>query len=159
MEKGYSLKQLDSYCDLNLLQLLYDKGFRFKTGTEGHRVIHNLAEDRFNRGDVSYCEDYITHAAVVEWLRVNHNIDVIVLPYFTPKNTKCYHYEITTDGLKEISNQQERFLKVMQASHQDIPGNYIDDDLLEANLFKMGFAFKTPQAAYSAAIDFVLGQL
>ena len=69
-----TFEQYESYCDLKLLQLLYDKGFRFKLETEGHRVINNLAEQRFNEGDVSYCNNYITYSVVVEWLRVNHGI-------------------------------------------------------------------------------------
>jgi hypothetical protein len=73
-----TFEQYESYCDLKLLQLLYDKGFRFKLETEGHRVINNLAEQRFNEGDVSYCNNYITYSVAVEWLRVNHGIWVSV---------------------------------------------------------------------------------
>jgi hypothetical protein len=73
-----TFEQYESYCDLKLLQLLYDKGFRFKLETEGHRVINNLAEQRFNEGDVSYCNNYITYSVVIEWLRVNHGIWVSV---------------------------------------------------------------------------------
>jgi hypothetical protein len=80
-------EQYESYCDLKLLQLLYDKGFRFKIETEGHRVINNLAEQRFNEGDVSYCNNYITYSVVVEWLRVNHGIWVSVL---IPSETTWY---------------------------------------------------------------------
>ena len=78
-----TFEQYESYCDLKLLQLLYDKGFRFKLETEGHRVINNLAEQRFNEGDVSYCNNYITYSVVIEWLRVNHGIWIYVLPYST----------------------------------------------------------------------------
>jgi hypothetical protein len=74
MNTHVTFEQYESYCDLKLLQLLYDKGFRFKLETEGHRVINNLAEQRFNEGDVSYCNNYITYSVVVEWLRVNHGI-------------------------------------------------------------------------------------
>ena len=83
MNTHVTFEQYESYCDLKLLQLLYDKGFRFKLETEGHRVINNLAEQRFNEGDVSYCNNYITYSVVVEWLRVNHGIWIYVLPYST----------------------------------------------------------------------------
>jgi hypothetical protein len=73
-----TFEQYESYCDLKLLQLLYDKGFRFKLETEGHRVINNLSEQRFNEGDVSYCNNYITYSVVVEWLRINHGIWVSI---------------------------------------------------------------------------------
>jgi hypothetical protein len=75
-----TFEQYESYCDLKLLQLLYDKGFRFKIEKEGRRVINNLAEQRFNEGDVSYCNNYITYSVVVEWLRINHGIWVYPLP-------------------------------------------------------------------------------
>jgi hypothetical protein len=69
-----TIEQYESYCNLELLQKLYNKGFRFKLDTEGNRVTNNLAEQRFNDGDVSYCDNYITYSVVVEWLRVNHGI-------------------------------------------------------------------------------------
>jgi len=69
-----TFEKYESYCDLNILQFIYDKGFRFKLETEGHRVTNNLAEQRFNEGDIRYCDNYITYSVVIEWLRVNHGI-------------------------------------------------------------------------------------
>jgi hypothetical protein len=75
-------KKFESYCNLELLQLLYNNGFRFKLSTEGHRVTNNLAEQKFNEGDVTYCKDYITYSIVVEWIRLVHNIDVYPKPQY-----------------------------------------------------------------------------
>ncbi len=68
----------ESYCSLETLQLLHDKGLRFYESTTGHRVDHCLAEQKFNEGNISYCENYLTHAIVVEWLRVNHGMWIVV---------------------------------------------------------------------------------
>lgn len=64
----------EHYCSLEMLQLLYDKGMRFHEEMVDGRVMHSLAEQRFNEGDVSYLKDTATHQIVVEWLRVNHGI-------------------------------------------------------------------------------------
>lgn len=64
----------EHYCSLELLQLLYDKGMRFREWTEGAFHRNSLAEKRFNEGDVSHLKDTVTHQIVVEWLRVNHGI-------------------------------------------------------------------------------------
>jgi|694.fasta_scaffold88259_7 hypothetical protein len=89
-----TFEQYESYCDLKLLQLLYDKGFRFKLETEGHRVINNLAEQRFNEGDVSYCNNYITYSVVVEWLRVNHGIWICVNKSKDAEDNGWFHYYV-----------------------------------------------------------------
>jgi hypothetical protein len=64
----------EHYCSLELLQLLYDKGMRYREWTEGAFTHNSLAEHRFNQGDVSHLKDTVTHQIVVEWLRVNHGI-------------------------------------------------------------------------------------
>jgi hypothetical protein len=64
----------EQYCSLEMLQLLYDKGMRYREWTEGAFTHNSLAEHRFNEGDVSYLKDTATHQIVVEWLMVNHGI-------------------------------------------------------------------------------------
>jgi hypothetical protein len=132
-----TFEQYESYCDLKLLQLLYDKGFRFKLETEGHRVINNLAEQRFNEGDVSYCNNYITYSVVVEWLRINHGIWINV--YYKPKY-KQYDYSVVN-----INWNEEELSKNLK---KDI------DEILE-NIFKEKKKYDSPQEAYSAAIDYI----
>ena len=68
----------EHYCSLELLQLLYDKGMRYREWVENNRVQNSLSEQRFNEGDVSYQKDTVTHQIVVEWLRVNFGIWVHV---------------------------------------------------------------------------------
>jgi hypothetical protein len=98
-----TFEQYESYCDLKLLQLLYDKGFRFKLETEGHRVINNLAEQRFNEGHVSYCNNYITYSVVVEWLRVNHGIWV-------------YSYNNGTSWIGSIQKTNGSIIRIIPAN-------------------------------------------
>jgi hypothetical protein len=64
----------EHYCSLEMLQLLYDKGMRYREWTDGAFTHNSLAEHRFNQGDVSHLKDTVTHQIVVEWLRVNHGI-------------------------------------------------------------------------------------
>jgi hypothetical protein len=70
----------EHYCSLELLQLLYDKGMRYREWTDGAFTHNSLAEHRFNQGDVSHLKDTVTHQVVVEWLRVNHGIWISVQP-------------------------------------------------------------------------------
>jgi hypothetical protein len=68
----------EHYCSLEMLQLLYDKGMRYREWTDGAFTHNSLAEHRFNQGDVSHLKDTVTHQVVVEWLRVNHGIWIYV---------------------------------------------------------------------------------
>jgi hypothetical protein len=70
----------EHYCSLELLQLLYDKGMRYREWTEGAFTHNSLAEHRFNQGDVSHLKDTVTHQIVVEWLRVNFYVWITPLP-------------------------------------------------------------------------------
>jgi hypothetical protein len=70
----------EHYCSLELLQLLYDKGMRYREWTDGAFTFNSLAEKRFNDGDVSYLKDAITYQIVIEWLRINHGIWISVQP-------------------------------------------------------------------------------
>jgi hypothetical protein len=85
--KPVDINELEMYCDLNILQLLYDKGFRFKLFNirEERHVNYNLAKQKFNEGDVSYCKNYLTYSVVVTWLRINFDIWIMVLPLLNNK--------------------------------------------------------------------------
>jgi len=134
-----TFEQYESYCDLKLLQLLYDKGFRFKLETEGHRVINNLAEQRFNEGDVSYCNNYITYSVVVEWLRINHGIWVYV------------------DWMSRTKPYNHGFYSYLRGTNMPLnKDNWIPiNDTIEPGYQ----VFETPQKAYSAAFDYILNNL
>jgi hypothetical protein len=137
--KQITIEQYESYCNLELLQKLYNKGFRFKLSTEGNRVTNNLAEQRFNEGDVSYCDNYITYSVLIEWLRVNHGIWI-------------YTYSVAP-----YISEDEDYPKIVWVSkiqkfkEFDIFVN--TDNELAIN------HFNTPQEAYSAAFDYVLNNL
>jgi hypothetical protein len=117
---------------LKLLQLLYDKGFRFKLETEGHRVINNLAEQRFNEGDVSYCNNCITYSVVVEWLRVNHGIWVSV-------------------GVGNLFHEDKFFILIKKYNIDRWELTPLDNERHSP--------YDTPQQAYSAAFDYILNNL
>jgi len=86
----------EHYCSLELLQLLYDKGMRYREWTDGVFTHNSLAEKRFNEGDVSYLKDTVTHQIVVEWLRVNHSIWIYTSSHEVDK--WCYHIGKTIAG-------------------------------------------------------------
>jgi len=79
-------------CSLELLQLLYDKGMRYREWGEGTLTYNSLAEKKFNEGDVSYLKDTVTHQIVLEWLRVNHGIWISVS--LDLSNTQLFDFEI-----------------------------------------------------------------
>jgi hypothetical protein len=89
--KQVTIEQYESYCNLELLQKLYNKGFKFKLNTKGNRVTNNLAEQRFNEGDVSYCDNYITYSVLIEWLRINHGIWIEVVK---PVRQKLFRFNV-----------------------------------------------------------------
>jgi hypothetical protein len=98
----------EHYCSLELLQLLYDKGMRYREWTDGAFTHNSLAEHRFNQGDVSHLKDTVTHQIVVEWLRVNHGIWVSVS--LDLSNTQLFDFEI----------QKEQWLHLSEG-HYDTP--------------------------------------
>lgn len=96
---------------------------------------------------------------VEEWLRINHDIDIIVLINTIYKDEeKHYFYEIVK-GVKVVSKTSELHSAILDACHQEIPGNYVNKDMYDLKVFEMGFAFKTPQEAFSNALDFILSNL
>ena len=132
-----TIEQYESYCDLELMQFLYNKGFRFRLFTEGHRVSNNLAEQRFNEGDVTYCKNYITFSIVCEWLRVNHGI------------------HIKDDFEREYSFEKD---KVVSTKYRCYVNKFTES--ISGYDFKFRTQlFSTPQEAYSASFDYILNNL
>lgn len=138
------LEKLQSYCNLNLLQLLYDKGFRFKLSITNNRVDNNLAEEKFNKGIISYCEDYIPYSVVIEWLRVNHKLHLLLDYSHDHNKYSCKVFDqFHADELRRRNPRSEgRF-----------PYPY------QSNCLRHYYRYDTPQAAYSAAFDYILNNL
>ena len=107
----------EHYCSLEMLQLLYDKGMRFREWTEGAFTHNSLAEHRFNQGDVSHLKDTVTHQIVVEWLRVNHGIWISVS--LDLSNTQSFDFEI----------QKEQWLHISQ-DYYDTPQEAMEAGIL-----------------------------
>jgi hypothetical protein len=93
----------EHYCSLELLQLLYDKGMRYREWTDGAFTHNSLAEKRFNEGDVSYLKDTVTHQVVVEWLRVNFGIWISVS--LDLSRTQLFDFEIQKEHWLNISEE------------------------------------------------------
>jgi len=109
----------EHYCSLEMLQLLYDKGMRFREWTEGAFHRNSLAEKRFNEGDVSHLKDTVTHQIVVEWLRVNHGIWVTSLPNFNYKYWTCF-----------LSSDKNGLVNLMENYKYKSPQESIEEGIL-----------------------------
>jgi hypothetical protein len=134
IEPAYvTFEQYESYCDLEMMQFLYNKGFRFKLFTEEHEVVNNLAEQRFNEGDVTYCKNYITFSIVCEWLRINHGIWVYV----------------------NLEGRLDSYSYFIKGKDRDFPMNKI----IKHGYPKFNEWYISPQEAYSAAFDYILNEL
>ena len=107
------------YCSLEMLQLLYDKGMRYREWTEGAFTHNSLAEHRFNQGDVSHLKDTVTHQIVVEWLRVNHGIWLSVDMVFESTQVGFW-YCIRQSKDDDIAIQSEEFNLPQEATEAGI---------------------------------------
>ena len=73
---------MNTLVNLKIKHLLFEKGWRYKlskTYTEkGIYVNHSLAEERWNKGDISYI-DNITISDVIMWLYETHKIFITLV--------------------------------------------------------------------------------
>jgi hypothetical protein len=123
----------EHYCSLEMLQLLYDKGMRYREWTEVAFHRNSLAEHRFNQGDVSYLKDTVTHQIVVEWLRVNFGIWVYV----------------------NLEGQLDSHSYFVKGKDEDYPMNKI----IKHGYPKYGQWYNSPKEAMEAGILYVLNNL
>ena len=96
---------------------------------------------------------------VLEWLRVKHGIDVSILISNTYLKTKYYYFYICKDEEYDISDSDEKHSEILEKCHQNVPGNYVNHELFEIEVFKMNFGFRSPQQAYSAAFDYIFNKI
>jgi hypothetical protein len=138
----------EHYCSLELLQQLYDKGMRYREWTDGAFTLNSLAEKRFNDGDVSYLKDAVTYQIVIEWLRINHGIWILVLPQ-------------DRSGVDFRINESEYPSHALFFSIIKYEKNYSCKELINTSndKGKLFLHFDTPQEAYSAAFDYILKEL
>ena len=91
---------------------------------------------------------------VIDWFREKYGFFIEVYQIFSDNHTKiAYFYHIESNKLDSaIYDYQDLYDKVLTASKQNIPGNYLNDELYNENIFKMNFAYKTYYEARKQAI-------
>lgn len=68
--------------------------------------------------------------------------------------TKAYWwYQIQDSKGEDVSNWQRRFNSILDKSHQDVEGNYVDDDKFLEFLYADYFAFETRIFAKNACLE------
>jgi hypothetical protein len=91
---------------------------------------------------------------VIDWLREEHRFHIQITPISYLNYTKiAYFYNIGSDDAnKAIYDYQDKYGDVLDASTQEIPGHYLNDDLYDKNIFDMDFAYKTYEECREKAI-------
>lgn len=105
------------------------------------------------------CVDY-TEAILIqqakEWLRESHGLNIVITYDGFEKNNKLlkvYSFDIIKGFSKNgcLTKRDDNFSDVLDFSHQDIAGNYINSEKFEEALFKM-YGYKTYEEAELEAI-------
>lgn len=119
-----------TYVDFNTAKLLKSKGFEIKCNK--YYDENGLLEDYFGYFHYNFC-DAPEWNIVLEWLRLKHDIWIVVEQNLTNQNTK-------TDEIKYYSYTiQDKKNDILNLEHQ--------------------YFWNNPQKAYSAAFDYVLNNL
>ena len=90
----------------------------------------------------------------IDWFREKHRFHIQITPISYLNYTKiAYFYNIGSDDAnKAIYDYQDKYGDVLDASSQEVPGNYLNDELYDKNIFDMDFAYKTYEDCREKAI-------
>lgn len=91
---------------------------------------------------------------VIDWLREKYGFYVNIHQLFYSKYRKiAYFYSIESNVVdRMIYDYQNLYGDVLDASSQDVPGNHLNDELYDKNIFDMNFAYKTYEETREQAI-------
>ena len=91
---------------------------------------------------------------VIDWFRDTHRFHIEVFPIPYANNSKiAYFYHIDSDDMENpIYDYQDKYSEILDASEQDIPGNHLNKELYDKNLFDMDFAYIEHKEALEKAI-------
>lgn len=90
----------------------------------------------------------------IDWFINVHRFHIQISPIPYDKGTKtAYFYNIAGDNPSlPIYDYQDKYSEVLDASVQDVPSHYLNDELHDKNLFDLDFAYKT----YNEALEKVI---
>lgn len=109
-----------------------------------------------------YFETYSspTHATAIKWIRENFGLHIFAQQMWYKKNSEiAFFYLIYENPEKEVGNHEDIFSEILQEAHQEVKGNYINDEKFDKLIFEKSFAFKTPEEAIEAALLYTLQNL
>ena len=162
----------EDYVSFEVAKLLKEKGF--KAYPEYNRCYIELATNEwreYTREGYEQLDVSIgigsnlviirpTQNVTIKWIRENFGIHITSQPIWYSKNTKiAYFYLIYKNPEEELGNNEDRFSAILEGSHQEVKGNYINDEKYDKLLFDTKFAFNSPEEAIEAALRYCLENL
>lgn len=95
-----------------------------------------------------------TYSQAFRWFRENYDLHVQIRKenYFQQRKYEYYHFDISNGEESDITNQEDLLYKILDECSQDIPGNYLNDEMYSKLIFEKEFAFKTYEEAELACL-------
>lgn len=95
-----------------------------------------------------------TQSLLQRWLREVHGIDIIIFPILTlVSKQKCYYSVLYDKAVEEIGNWQDVYGDVLEKATQDIPGDYLNDELHDKFLLEDEFAHDSYEEALEVGLQ------
>ena len=124
----------------------HDLTFPSKEDKHKLEIVHNLTSYTD-----SYAHKYVnpvlapTFSQAFRWFRENYDLHVQIRKenYFQQRKYEYYHFDISKGEESDITNQEDLLYKILDECSQDIPGNYLNDEMYSKLIFQKEFAFKT----------------
>lgn len=134
-ELGFETKCLGYYCDENNLR--------------GRFVL------AYNEKQIDAMVQAPLWQQAFDWFEENHGLSGEVIKQAPYQNvTKSYWwYQIQDSNGEDVSNWQGRFNVILDKSHQEVEGNYVDDNKFLDFLYADFFAFKTRNSAKEKCLE------
>ncbi len=135
-----------------------------KIGFETAKLLRNIAPELIKGNMAGFtmnmveCLDLPTQTRVQKYLREKHEIHISVsITIFDKSATKkAYFYMLQDKTGEDISKAEDRYSDILNKSHQDIKGNYLNYELHDKFIFEDKFAFKTYEEALEVGLQEVL---
>ncbi len=155
----------EDYCSIEVCKLLKDKGFDipcedFYCNEGEKRSLECYDPFPYNSELSEGCYSIPTHALAIKWIRENFGLFISTQPIWYNKYSKIAHfYLIYKDPEHEVGNHEDRFGEILELSHQEVKGNYLNDEKYDKFLFEKKFAFITVEEAINTGLLYTLKNL
>lgn len=94
------------------------------------------------------------YSQVIDWFREKYRMNIVIQnTYYCNRSKVAYIFFIEGDDPKKIIyDYQDLYDEILDASEQDNPGDHINEELYDKNIFEMRFAYKTYEKCREKAI-------